>query len=282
MRDSGVPEEELLTIQEINKIVDNIKDEKSINGAKALEYIMINNEVHRKFRKMFFHWIVTYYTCSVKNVNQKDIEYEAISPMNISYNTSDNQDFIEDGESATVTFYMTLSEIMDKYHDELEEQDLKILEGRTKDKVTTKTVRFTETDIFYDRLIDKGWVETRSNMYAESFNSHTVVYVNWKSLIKVGKLTTTDISGEEITFEVDEDYKPLENETVEWSWVNQVWEGYRINDEVYFGIRPIPFQRDKLDNPSSCKLLINGRCFMNAHHKHRSIVERLKPYQKKI
>lgn len=53
MRDSGVPEEELLTIQEINKIVDNIKDEKSINGAKALEYIMINNEVHRKFRKMF-------------------------------------------------------------------------------------------------------------------------------------------------------------------------------------------------------------------------------------
>lgn len=277
----GVSEEEILKIQDIDKLVGNIKDEKSITGAKALEYILINNEVFRKFRKMFFYWIVSNQTYSIKNVLHKDIEYEPVSPLNTSFNMSDGQDFVEDGESASVKFHMTNSEILDKHYDQLDKKDLDVLEGKTKVSTNSKTVRYSDRDEMYNRLVNKGLVEGSATLYAESLNSNTVTYVNWKSLVKIGKLTLTDISGEEIEVEVDEDYKPLKGEKIEWRWVNQVWEGYKINDEIYFGIQPVPFQRSKFDNPSSCKLLINGRIFMNTHYRHKSVVERLQPYQKR-
>lgn len=283
LRDTGFPEQDVLSIQEIDQIVDNIKDEKSITGAKALEYIMVNNEVFRKFRKMFFHWIVTNYTCSVKNVNNNDIEYESVSPLNINYKLSEDQDFIEDGESASVTFFMTNSEVIDKYYDELEEKDIKLLEGRYQnDSSRQRTPFYSDTDVLYSSLVNEGVLNGRATMYSDNNDNNTVTYVNWKSLVKIGRIITENpLTGEEETIEVNEDYKPLEGEKVDWKWVNQVWEGYKVNEGIYFGIRPVPFQRSKFDNPSSCKLLINGRSFMNAHYRHRSIVERLQPYQKR-
>jgi hypothetical protein len=282
LRDSGFPDKDILSLEEINKIIDNIKDEKSITGSKSLEYIMVNNEVHRKFRKMFFNWIVTYTTFSIKNVLNKDIEYDPISPIYVNYVLSENKDFVEDGESASVEFHMTLSEILDNFHNQLKNEQLKILEGRTLNNTAHKTAYLDETDFFYQKMVNTGRIEGVSNMYAQDSNTYTVKYVNWKSMVKIGELEVTDSFGNVETIEVNENYKPLEDEKVTWKWVNQVWEGYRIDDEIFFGIRPIPFQRGKFDNPSACKLLINGRSFMNAHYRHLSIVEKLKPYQQKF
>lgn len=281
--DTGIPSQELPSEQDIQKLVDNIKDEKSITGAKALEYIMVNNEVFRKFRKMFFHWIVTYYTCSVKNVLNDDIEYEEISPLNVNYRLSEDLDFIEDGESASVVFFMTNSEILDKYYDELTEEDIKNLEARYQDDSTRQRSPFyDETDYFYSSLFHQRLNDDRSTTYSDNNNNNTVTYVNWKSMVKIGMIYEENpITGETERIEVNEDYKAAEGEKVDWKWVNQVWEGYKINDSIYFGIRPVPFQRGKLDNPSSCKLLINGRQFMNAHYRHKSVVEQLQPYQKR-
>jgi hypothetical protein len=61
--------------------------------------------------------------------------------------------------------------------------------------------------------------------------------------------------------EVDETYKPDKEagESVRWIWVNEVWEGWRIEDQIYLGIKPLRNQRRSMDNPSEAKLPYNGR-----------------------
>ena len=278
----GNPEEQVLDEKQINEVINNIKDQKSIDGAKALEYIMINNEVNRKLRKCFYNWIVTHYTCSIKNVLNKDIEYENLSPLNIGFVMSSEQDFIEDGESAYAVFYKTSSEIIDKYGELLDDDDLKVIDSYDNNESSgNHRVELSETDYLYNSMTDSGKLNGVKGVYSGGNNEHEVKYVNWKSLNKIGKVTGTDILGNPFEFEVDEDFVPRENEEVEWTWVNQVWEGYSVNDEIFFGVQPVPFQRGKFDNPSACKLLINGRTFINSHYRHKSVVERLLPYQKR-
>ena len=277
----GQDQQPVQNSEEIEEKIKNIKDEKAIQGAKALEYIMVNNEILRKFRKSFFDWLVTYSCYSIKNVLNKDLEYSSVSPMNVDYVISETQDFVEDAESANVTFYMTDSELIDNYHDDFEEADLKAIENRISGIEAKKSRRYTETDLFYDRMIADGTIDSLGGNFSGSTVHNTVIYVNFRSMIKIGKLTITDSFGEETIIEVDEDFIPMEGEDVKWMWVNQVWEGTSINDEIFINIQPVPFQRGKIDNPSAGKLLINGRSFMSSTFKHKSPLEKLIPYQKR-
>lgn len=278
---SNVPEQEVLPEKKINEIIGNIKDQKAISGAKALEYIMVNNEIPRKFRKNFYNWIVTYCCFSVRNVLNKDIEYDVIPPHMVNYTISDGLDFIEDGENASVVYDMTVSEIIDRFHDQLKEKDLVLLESETMSGTGSNSSQYDITDEFYNSMVTSGKIKGQAVLKGQSSSKRKVTYCNWKSMVKIGKLEIEDGLGNIEVLEVDEDFKPREDEKVEWVWVNQVWEGWDIDDQIFFGQRPIPFQRGKLDNPSACKLLINGRVFMNSTYRTKSIVERLLPYQKK-
>ena len=67
--------------------------------------------------------------------------------------------------------------------------------------------------------------------------------------------------------------------SVEWKWVNEVWEGTRIDGRIYLNINPIANQRLSIDNPSKCKLPINGRRYSDTNSKNISLVKLGIPYQ---
>ena len=66
---------------------------------------------------------------------------------------------------------------------------------------------------------------------------------------------------------------------IEWLWVNEVWEGTRIDGRFYINVRPIPNQRQSIDNNSTCKLPINGRRYSDVNTKNISLVQLGIPYQ---
>src|SRR6185312_717399 len=74
--------------------------------------------------------------------------------------------------------------------------------------------------------------------------------------------------------------EPAFGETlIEEYWVNEKWEGYVVdNDKFYFGVQPIPIQRNGINN-KSCKNLINGRIRRMGDRKALSVVELLMPFQ---
>lgn len=65
-----------------------------------------------------------------------------------------------------------------------------------------------------------------------SWDSLLMWHVCWKSYKKIGFLTKTDEAGNTITDTVDETYKAIDGEQIEWDWVIEVWEGYRIGNDI--------------------------------------------------
>jgi hypothetical protein len=83
---------------------------------------------------------------------------------------------------------------------------------------------------------------------------------------------------------VDESYRmPKElkdsGAKMKWEWVNEVWEGTKIDGRFYVNISPIPNQRTSIDNPSLCKLPINGRKYSDINSNNISLVQLGIPYQ---
>ena len=106
-----------------------------------------------------------------------------------------------------------------------------------------------------------------------------VYHVTWKSLKKVGFVTFFDADGEEQQVVVEEGYKPASNEEIVWDWVTEVWEGYRIGNDLYIGIMPVPNQSVSLDNPNGNKLPYVGAVYNDTNTFPKSLVEIMKPLQ---
>ena len=66
---------------------------------------------------------------------------------------------------------------------------------------------------------------------------------------------------------------------IDWIWVNEAWEGTRIDGRFYININALPNQRVSLDNYSTCKLPINGRKYSDTNSKNISLVSLGIPFQ---
>ena len=112
-----------------------------------------------------------------------------------------------------------------------------------------------------------------------------VIQVYWKSRKKVGFLKYEDPeTGAMEEMEVEEGYKispelAETNAKIDWKWVNEVWEGTRIDGRFYINMNPCVNQRVSLDNPSTCKLPINGRKYSDRNSNNISLVSLGIPYQ---
>ena len=67
--------------------------------------------------------------------------------------------------------------------------------------------------------------------------------------------------------------------TLEWLWINEVWEGTRIDEDIFVNIHPLANQRGTMDNPSKCKLPINGVRYSDTNSDNISMVSLGIPYQ---
>ena len=110
-----------------------------------------------------------------------------------------------------------------------------------------------------------------------------VVTVYRKSRKRIAQFTDQQ-TGVIEEFEVDEGYRmPAEIKEmggkVKYEWVNEVWEGTKIDGRFYVKLSPIPNQRTSIDNPSRCKLPINGFKYSDINSSNVSLVSLGIPYQ---
>lgn len=281
--DTGFESRDLATHEQILMTVDSIKDDKAMTGQHSLNYIIQDSEVYKEHRKTWFDTVNVGQTVTYKDVINDEIQYKAYSPKYLTYLASEDTDFVEDGEAACIRMQMTVSDIIDKFWEDLDEEEIKKLQKLY--DLDTGAYDYglnTSIDKMFQMFDESGRLNySRNEILAKNVQ---VDYVNWKSLVKVGKVTKQTVVGEPIEYFVQEGYIQSEGEEIEWKWVNQVWEGYKIylesqDNVIYTRIRPIPFQRGKFNNPSSSKLLINGFNLFSRNYKAKSIVEKLEPYQ---
>lgn len=205
---------------------------------------------------------------------------ERVNPMYFDYEHSLDLEFIDDAAWCRRKMIMSATEIYDRFYDKMSERQLnELLELIDQRPGAGNNPEIRKTSIDYESI-----KLHKVNSFTDNpFDiDHIVVYhCCWKSFKKIGFVTLLNPeTGEVEEFQVDEDYKVTGTEqSVEWDWIIEVWEGYRIGDDMYIGIQPIEYQHISADNPNSQKLPYTGVVYNNTNSKPRSLVSMMKPLQ---
>ena len=245
-------------------------DNRAIKGQNAINYIMQQEEVYDKLQKAWFHFLVAGEAYTHRGVRNNEPFFEILNPLDVDYDLDPDLEFVEDGDWATVRKFVHASSVIDTYYEYLNEDQVLALEEPA----------HSESDSYY--------------LYASSHhkdpNSYRnrlieVVNVYWKSRKRIGFLTFTNPETGTVEEQIIEDGFRMPQElkeigaTLKWNWVNEVWEGTRIDGRMYVKIHPCVNQRNSLDNNSTCKLPINGRKYSNINSTNVSLVKLGIPYQ---
>lgn len=242
-------------------------------GYHALNYLKeklnLANELLKGWKDGLIAGEEIYY---ISSLNGEPV-FERVNPLNCDYDKDPDLDFIEDGDWFVRRMEMSPSTIYDRYFDLMDESDLDRLLEYSEGRPTIKTGSEVNSRsiIYKEKLSNK--------LFTDDPNLITVWHAVWRSYKKVGFLIITDESGEEMETLVDETYKPDEDERIEWEWIPEVWEGYRIGEDVYIGMGPVEYQHSSVDNPSNKKLPYCGVIYSNSNADSKSLVNIMKPLQ---
>ena len=258
------PQENPVPAQVMATFEDSYVDRRATSGQAALNYILQNEEIYDKFQKGFFHYLVSGEVYSHKGVRRNEVFYNIVNPIDVDYDKDPDLEFVEDGDWAMVRKYSHASSLIDAFGDILTDEQVLELENP----------RHLSADAYL--LYRSEATGTDPNMFRNRLVEAVTVY--WKSRKRIGFLSYPDpATGMMEEMEVDETYKlpkelKMAGASVNWEWVNEVWEGTRLDGRFYVNMNPISNQRSSLDNPSLCKLPINGRKYSDINAENISLV----------
>tara|TARA_R110000765_G_scaffold44490_1_gene92205 strand:+ start:16241 stop:18535 length:2295 start_codon:yes stop_codon:yes gene_type:complete len=245
-------------------------DNRAIKGQQAMNYILTEQEVEDKLDKAWFHFLISGECYTHRGVRQSEPFYDVLNPIDVDYDKDPDVEFVEDGDWAMVRKYVHASTVVDHYYDSLtEEQVLELEEPRNSE---------ADSYLLYSSAAGKSPNSYRNRLIE-------VINVYWKSRKRIGFLSyldpNTGVPEEQM---VDDGFKmPMELKemggVIDWKWVNEVWEGTRIDGRMIININPISNQRLSIDNLSSCKLPINGRKYSDVNAVNISLVSLGIPFQ---
>lgn len=242
------------------------RDQRAIIGQKALNFLVEDLDIERKLvEKAWHHWLVGGVVTTMRNAGMDEVQYDILNPLNTDWDKSPDKDYVEDGQWATHRRLSTVADVIDSFYDELTEGEIEQLEKTDKD--------YSMPFISYDDTEDENFHDNNNGRLVE------VMEVYWKSMKRVGVLTYIDEQGLAQEDTVQEGYQPTEEERVEWFWVTEVWQGYRIDEDIYKRVEPLDVQRRDMDNLSRTKLPINGRRYSDINAPNISLVKLGIPYQ---
>lgn len=207
---------------------------------------------------------------------------ERINPIYFDYDTDTSDlEFIHDAEWCCYEMIMSSTEVYDRLYDKMTEKQLdqllELMDDASKGGITPK---LGKTSLDYPHIKTHTINGFTSNPFESSDNVH-VWHCCWKSFRKIGFVTILNQeTGQPEEYEVDESYKVTGTElNVEWKWIVDVWEGYRVGEDLYIGIQPLEYQHISTDNPNAQRLPYTGVIYNNTNSRPRSLVSMMKPLQ---
>lgn len=206
--------------------------------------------------------------------------FRKVNSLNITVILDDDSNFIDDAIAIIEERMLSIPTIIDEYGDELTQSQVTKLSEMVSNGYGLGFNSGNEEGPFGGFTAPTG---------GNDYGALRVMRVEWFSLKQVGTLSYTDpetgelveeLVDETMTTALFEAFKETHPDAVlEWYWINEAWEGVKIGNDIYVGIRPKPNQRRKMDNPYYCKLGYSGFIYEATNSRSVSLVDRLKPYQ---
>lgn len=274
---------EIMTPEQIQKYISkDYKDIAEITAYHSLNYLKNKLNITHEFFKGWKDALIGGEEIYYVGIVNGEPCLQRINPIYFDYD-SDTSDleFIHEAQWCCYEMIMSLTEVYDRLYDKMSEKQLNelldMMDDRSKGGVTPE-VRKTSLD--YPHIKTHSINGFSSNPFEEADNIH-VWHCCWKSLKKIGFVNIINPeTGIPEEYQVDETYKETGNELdVEWKWIIEVWEGYRIGQDLYVGIQPIEYQHISADNPNAQRLPYTGVIYNNTNSRPRSLVSMMKPLQ---
>jgi hypothetical protein len=279
-------------VEQILKHFDeNYRDIREQMGNTILQHLVKSEHLILKFNQGWEHALISaeeiYYVGIVSN----EPKVRVVNTLDFDYDRNPNLQCIEDAQWCREDRYLNIGQILDEFGEYLSEEDVKRLDngeisglkGYNGHPYTMTPGTFYEGQSGYD---DRNYLTSKQS--SPTYQQTSDILVSnccWKSMKKIGFVSYTDEFGLQettveddfkITKELKESYPDIK---VEWQWINEVWMGTKIGEDIYVNIEPLPNQNRSIDNPSICKLPYVGRVYNNLNSKATSLVDLIKPHQ---
>jgi len=275
---------ETMTPEEIHTyLTKDYKDIVEITAYHSLNYLRNKLDIDHEFVKGWRDALIgglEYYYVGIMN---GEPYVEVVNPKEFKWAIGENIEFVHEADWCCRRTLMTAPQIYDRLYDKMSNKDLdqllELIDGRPgksggfgPDSGKLDNFNPIATKI-YSKL-------PKTNPFASGIDEIVVYHVCWKSYKKIGfVLVVNPDTGLPEEFQVDEFYKPTGEEiNVEWKWIIEIWEGYRIGDELYVGMNPIEYQYID-ESLNSQRLPYTGVIYSNANSKGKSLVNIMKPLQ---
>lgn len=256
-----LPPEELPTPEAVKEQFDSTYiDNTAAKASKKIKDFQYEQEFKPKKILQFLDWAVAGRIASYRGIKNNKLVFEEIGPMELDYGKSNHLEFIEDGEFAVRKQRWLLADIIDEFGDEM-----------TKEEYESLQKEYMSHDI-------GSFSGTLGPGKKEQGNAADVYHWAYKTEKKVGLWTFIDPdTGLVETAEVDDSFKIVPelkdiHISIEWEWRPQVFEGFRVRDDMFF----------RIEENEACsdlnKLPFNGAAYSDRFSENTSILQQGIPY----
>ena len=231
-----------------------------------------------------------------------------LNPLKLRIYRNGRSNRIEDADVIIYEDYWSPGRIVDAFYDELTAKQIKRITGDTQDLDTDQNLSVygsvDESRQFMPATAivgEQGILVNSDSVFGEVFDAFPdalggfgsellpydiagnvrVIHVMWKSKRKILKVESyNQLTGEKEYDFYNEDYIPneAEGEKATVLWVNEAWEGTKIGDDIYVGVRPCLVQHNSISNPSKCHFGIVGTIYNINEATQYSLVDMMRPY----
>lgn len=256
------------------------KDVAETQAVHALRFLKTKLNLSHTFYKGWKDALIAGEEIYYVGVQNGDPVVERVNPEFFDYERSLDLEFIHEAGWCRRKMIMSATDIYDRFYDKMDEKQLnELLELIDEKPGSGMNPEIRKTNMDYNAVKMHRMNSLTDNPF--DTDHITVYHCCWKSFKKIGFVTIVNPETEEPEeYQVDETYKVIGTElNIEWQWIVEVWEGYRIGDDMYLGIQPIEYQHISADNPNSQKLPYTGIVYNNTNSTPRSLVSMMKPLQ---
>jgi len=265
-----------------------------ITGQKILDYLVDDQDLRSKFNQMFHDALVTGEEIMKVSVVGGEPIARVCNPCDITIVKDPDSPYIDDAFVILEERWMTLPSVVDEFYDVLTPDDIKNLEKGTIPGSQEATTFFTRPLVAVSEDEISGESKARSDLIR-------VLNCEWKSFRRLGLLTyLEDMQGGEAVYHSGrESYDEIVDAEIfsvpeyakkedgcyyfdgikyEEVWVNEYWEGTKIDTDIYVNIRPLKHQRRDMENPSKCYSSYCGFIHNSRNADSVSMIDRLKSF----
>jgi len=245
------------------------QDPAEVMTHQLLEYMIQKTDIKRKFNEAFKHLSLSAKECMYVGILNGEPQAWNVNSLRIHTKRSSISPFIEDGESMSVKYKMTPSEILQHFGDELTNEEI--------DRIYSAYIDDNSGEDLFE-LAERVDEDGEYRDYANIDVHHCL----WKSLRKMAFLYYTGADGAEAVMIVDETYKlnpDAGDIRIEFEWLPESYQTWIILDDIYVNMEPIPGQFKDIDDLYNCKFPYYGVYLDDMNSVPTSPMDRLKVYQ---